>query len=84
MAPELTMYAVLRFLQSCPTLCDPVNCNQLASSVHGILQAGRLKWFSCPSLGAPPGSGIKPMSLTSPILAGGCFTTNRIVITNQC
>ena len=25
--------------QSCPTLCDPVNCNLPGSSVHGILQA---------------------------------------------
>ena len=86
MAPELTMDAVLRFLQSCPTLCDPMDCNLLGSSVHGILQAGMLKWFSCPSLGAPPDSGIEPMSLTSPVLGGGggCFTTNTIVIANQC
>ena len=25
--------------QSCPTLCDPVDCSLLGSSVHGILQA---------------------------------------------
>ena len=25
--------------QSCPTLCDPVNCSLPGSSVHGILQA---------------------------------------------
>ena len=71
MAPELTMDAVLRFLQSRPTLCDSMDCNLLGSSVHGILQAGMLKWFSCPSLGAPPDSGIEPMSLTSPVLGGG-------------
>ena len=26
-------------LQSCPTLCDPMNCSLSGSSVHGILQA---------------------------------------------
>ena len=25
--------------QSCPTLCDPMDCSLLGSSVHGILQA---------------------------------------------
>ena len=30
-------------LQSCLTLCDPVDCSQPGSSVHGILQARILK-----------------------------------------
>ena len=30
-----------------------------------------------PPLGDPPDSGLKPMSLTSPVLAGGFFTTNE-------
>jgi len=25
--------------QSCPTLCDPMNCNLPGSSIHGIFQA---------------------------------------------
>ena len=25
--------------QSCPTLCDPMECSLLGSSVHGIFQA---------------------------------------------
>ena len=28
-----------KFLQSCPTLCDPMECNPPGSSVHEILQA---------------------------------------------
>ena len=32
--------------QSCPTLCDPVDCNQLGSFVHGILQARILEWIA--------------------------------------
>ena len=31
-------------LQSCPTLCDPMDCNLQVSSVHGILQARILEW----------------------------------------
>ena len=30
--------------QSCPTLCDPMDCSSPGSSVHGILQATILEW----------------------------------------
>ena len=30
--------------QSCPTLCNPMDCSLPASSVHGILQARILEW----------------------------------------
>ena len=32
--------------QSCPTLCDPVDCTLPGSSVHGILQARILEWVA--------------------------------------
>ena len=32
--------------QSCPTLCDPVDCSLSGSSVHGILQARGLEWVA--------------------------------------
>ena len=32
--------------QSCPTLCDPMDCSPLGSSVHGILQARVLEWVA--------------------------------------
>ena len=32
--------------QSCPTLCDPMDCNLPGSSVHGILQARTLEWVA--------------------------------------
>ena len=32
--------------QSCPTLCDPVDCSLPGSSVHGILQARTLEWVA--------------------------------------
>ena len=43
---NLCMYAKL--LQSYPTFCDPMDCNLLGSSVHGILQARILKWIDIP------------------------------------
>ena len=30
--------------QSCPTLCDPLDCNLSGSSIHGIFQARVLEW----------------------------------------
>ena len=35
--------------QSCPTLCDPVDCSLPGSLVHGIFQARILEWgaISC-------------------------------------
>ena len=36
-------------LQSCPTLCDPMNCSLPGSSVHSILQARLLEWVAMPS-----------------------------------
>ena len=35
-------------LQSCLTLCNPVDCNLPGSSVHGILQARVLEWTTMP------------------------------------
>ena len=32
--------------QSCPTLCDPVDCRPPGSSIHGILQARILEWVA--------------------------------------
>ena len=36
-------------LQSCPTLCDPVDRSPPGSSGHSILQAGILEWVAMPS-----------------------------------
>ena len=33
-------------VQSCPTLCDPMDCSLPGSSVHGILQARILEWVT--------------------------------------
>ena len=55
---------------SCPTLCDPMDCSQPGSSVHGILQARVLKWVAISfSRGS---SRIRDQTQLSRI-AGRCF-----------
>ena len=39
--------------QSCPSLCDPMNCSPPGSSVHGILQARRIPVGFCSGLPFP-------------------------------
>ena len=34
--------------QSCPILCDPVDCSPPGSCIHGILQARILEWAAMP------------------------------------
>ena len=61
--------------QSCPTLCDPMNCGPPGSSVRGNFQARILSGLPIPSPGDPPDPGIKPASLEFPALAGGFLNT---------
>ena len=35
-----------KLLQSCPALCDPMDCSSPGSSAHGILQARILEWVA--------------------------------------
>ena len=37
---------VSQVAQSCPTLCDPMDCSLPGSSVHGIFQARILEWMA--------------------------------------
>ena len=36
----------IEIAQSCPTLCDPMDCSLPGSSVHGIFQARVLDWLA--------------------------------------
>ena len=38
--------AAAKSLQSCPTLCDPIDGSPLGSAVPGILQARTLEWVA--------------------------------------
>ena len=40
------MVAAAKSLQSCPTLCDPMDCSLPSFSIHGILQARTLDWVA--------------------------------------
>jgi len=53
LTPISPLWALLRTLcvwvsQSCPTLCDPMDCSLPGFSVHGILQARILGWVAMP------------------------------------
>ena len=38
--------AAAKSLQSCPTLCDPIDGSPLGSAIPGILQARTLEWVA--------------------------------------
>ena len=61
--------------QSCLTLCILKNCSPSGSSVHEASQARILEWFPFPPLEDLPDPGVELVSLVSPSLAGGFFTT---------
>ena len=43
---NLLSVAVAKSLQSCPTLCDPIDGSPPGSPVPGILQARTLEWVA--------------------------------------
>ena len=44
--PAAAAAAAAKLLQSCPTLCNPIDSSALGSSVPGILQARILEWVA--------------------------------------
>ena len=46
--------------QSCPTLCNPIDCSPPGSSVHEIFQARILGWVAFLFPGDLPNPGIEP------------------------
>ena len=38
--------AAAKSLQSCPTVCDPIDCSPPGSLIPGILQARTLEWVA--------------------------------------
>ena len=67
-------FMCLKSLQSCPTLCIPMDCSQPGSSVHGILQARILEWVAMPSSrGSSPPRDWTRVSCSS-CVAGRLFT----------
>ena len=58
----MCIYMVCVIIQSCPTLCDPMDCSLPDSSIHGILQVRILEWVAMSSPGDLPDPGIEPWS----------------------
>ena len=52
-----------------------MDCDPPGSFVYGIFQARIVEWVAI-SPGDLPDPGIEPVSLASPALAGGFFTTS--------
>ena len=46
--PKIIDCTYAELLQSCLTLCDPMDCSPPGSSVHGILQSRILEWVAIP------------------------------------
>ena len=44
--PQSAAAAAAKSLQSCPTLCDPIDVSPPGSPIPGILQAGILEWVA--------------------------------------
>ena len=61
--------------QSCETLCDPMKCSLLDPLSMELSREEYQSGLPFPTLGDPPGPGIEPASLGSPVLAGRFFTT---------
>ena len=63
-------------LQLCPTHCNPMDCSPPGSSVRGILQARIPEWVAMPFSRGSSWPRDWTVSLTSPALASGFFTTS--------
>ena len=50
--------------QSCPALCNPMDCSSPGFSIHGNLQTRILQWVPFPSPGVLTDPGIEPRSPT--------------------
>ena len=72
---RLHYISMLLLLQSCLTLCDPMDCSLPGSSIHGVFRQEYWSGLPCPPPGHLPDPFIEPTSLMSPALAGGFFTT---------
>ena len=61
--------------QSCPTLCDPMDCSLSGSSVHGIFPARVLEWIAISFSRGPS----RPRNQTwVSCIADGCYTMGAI------
>ena len=62
-------------VESCLTLCNPMDCSPPGFSVHWNFQARILEWVTIPFVRGSPPSGIEP---TTSAPTGGFFTTEPL------
>ena len=78
--------AAAKSLQSCPTLCDPINGSLPGSSVPGILQARTLEWvaiaFCLVKLALPQVLALSQIYLKLP-LEGSTNTCEALILANK-
>ena len=70
-------------LQSCPILCDLMNCSMPGSSVHGISQERILEWVANPSAGDLLNPGLNPCLLhcqADPLLLSSVQTLSCVLL----
>ena len=65
-----------KLLQSCPPLCNPMDCSPLGSLSMGFSRQEYCSGLPCPPPGDLPNPGIKLKSLMSPALGGRFVTTS--------
>ena len=53
--------------QSCPTLCNPMDCSLPGSTIHGIFQARVLEWVAIAATAAAAKSCQSCLTLCDPI-----------------
>ena len=68
--------------QSCPTLCDPMDCSPQAPQSMAFSRQEYWTRLPFPPPGDLPNPGIKPTFLLPPALAGGFLTTETPGKTN--
>ena len=70
------MHVYTKSLQSCLALCDPCTAARQAPLSMGFSRQEYWSGLPCLPPNNLPDPGIEPVSLTSPVLAGGIFTTS--------
>ena len=86
--PPLTSWVLkcagAKSLQSCPTLCDPMDCSPPAPLSMGFSRQEYWSGLPCLPPEDLPDPGIEPACLTSPALAGRLFTTGATWEAHGC
>ena len=76
--------AAAKSLQSCLTLCDPMDCSLPGSSIHGIFQARVLEWGAIAFSARSPRLSQKPLyiwlALLAPLSTITIFPYNNVYI----